>query len=138
MALLPRTFNAAEVDPASTFQPVPPGEYAVMITDSEMKGTKDGKGEYLKLTFKIIQGEFENRFIWANLNLINQSSQAQEIAERELSAICHAIDVMVPEDSQELHGIPMCAKVKVTPAKGQYAASNTIGGFKSIEEYSPE
>ncbi len=138
MALLPKSFNAAEIEPGSSFQPIPPGKYAVVITDSEMLPTKDKKGEYLKLTFKVVQGEYTGRYIWLNLNLINQSAQTVEIAERELSAICHAVDVLAPEDTVELHGIPMGAKVKVTPAKGQYEASNSIGGFFPISEYEPE
>lgn len=136
MALLPGgKFNAEEIDPVSSFSPIPPGQYPVMIVDSEMKQTSAGDGEYLKLTFKVIQGEFEGRFLWLNLNLVNKNKQAVEIAERELSSICHAIEVLDPEDSQELHGIPMCAKVKVKPPKDGYDASNTIGNFKNIEEY---
>lgn len=135
MALLPNGgFNANEVEPQGSISPVPPGEYTVMIIDSEMKQTSAGTGSYLKLTFRIIEDEeYEGRFIWKNLNLDNPSEQAVEIAQRELSAICHAVDVLEPEDSQELHGIPMLAKVKVVPPKNGYDASNDIGSFKLIE-----
>lgn len=136
MALLPKgKFNANEIDPKSGFAPIPPGDYLVVITDSEMKKTNDGEGEYLKLSFKVAHGEFEGRYIWLNLNLVNKSAQAVEIAERELSAICHAVDVLEPEDSQELHGIVMLAKVKVKPPANGYDASNTLGNFRPMTEY---
>lgn len=136
MALLPKgKFNANEIDPKSGFAPIPPGDYLVVITDSEMKKTNDGEGEYLKLSFKVVHGEFEGRYIWLNLNLVNKSAQAVEIAERELSAICHAVGVLEPEDSQELHGIVMLAKVKVKPPANGYDASNTLGNFRPASEY---
>ena len=135
MALLPGGgFNAEEVTPGSGFDPIPPGQYVVMITDSEMKETSSKTGEMLKLTFKVLEGEFEGRYLWSNLNLVNQSEKAVEIAQRELSAICHACDVLNPEDSSELHGIPMIAKVKVNPPKDGYDANNSISGFKSMDE----
>lgn len=133
MALLPTgQFNAEEIEPSSSMQPVPPGEYEVMIVDSEMRQTSAGTGEYLKLTFRITEGEYEGRFVWKNLNLVNPNEQAVEIANRELSAICHAVDVLQPEDSQELHGIPMSARIKVIPPKNGYDASNDIGSFKAL------
>lgn len=136
MALLPKgKFNAKDIDPKSAFTPVPPGDYLMQITDSEMKQTNDKEGEYLKLSFKIIHGEFEGRYIWLNLNLVNKSAQAVEIAERELSAICHAIDVLEPENSLELHGIPLIGKVKIKPPANGYEASNTVGSFRPASEF---
>jgi len=134
MALLPQgQFNAEEVTPTTGIDPVPPGEYEVMIVDSELRETSAGNGQFLKLTFRILEGDHEGRFIWKNLNLVNPSEQAVEIAQRELSAICHAVGVLTPEDSQELHGIPMLARVKVIPPKNGYDASNDIGSFKAAE-----
>ncbi|RIK77249.1 MAG: hypothetical protein DCC68_17685, partial [Planctomycetota bacterium] len=49
-------FNANEVEPASDFEPIPAGKYLAMITDSEMKPTKNGTGHYLQLTFQILDG----------------------------------------------------------------------------------
>jgi len=35
-------FNAAEVEPNEGFTPIPAGEDQAVITESEMKATKDG------------------------------------------------------------------------------------------------
>jgi hypothetical protein len=36
-------FNAADVEPNSAFTPLPAGEYQAIISESEMKPTKDGQ-----------------------------------------------------------------------------------------------
>ena len=36
-------FNANNVEPAADFDPIPAGKYVAVITDSEMKATKNGK-----------------------------------------------------------------------------------------------
>lgn len=140
MAQLPGgNFNANDVDPNAGFEPLPAGDYAVMIIESSMEKTKAEDGEYLKLTFKVLAPEeFKGRQVWSNLNLINKNEKTVDIAQRELSSICHAIDVMNPEDSQELHGIPMAARIKVEPARGGYGPSNSISYFKNIEELDAE
>lgn len=127
-------FNAENVTPAGSFEPIPPGRYNVTITNSEMCDTKAGDGKYLKLTFKVLDEEYAGRLIWSNLNLVNKNSKAVEIAERELSALCHATEILNPEDSQELHGIPISAQVKIRPAKDGWDAQNTISGFKEMVE----
>jgi hypothetical protein len=134
MAQIGGTFNANTVEPAGSIEPLPPGRYTVMITDSDWVQTKAGDGHYLKLTFKVIEGDGINRLIWTNLNLDNPNPKAVEIAQRELSAICRACDVMEVEDSQQLHGIPMSAQVKIRKGTDGYADQNTISGFKTADE----
>jgi hypothetical protein len=127
-------FNAANVEPATGFDVIPPGRYNVMIVDSDMVETKAGTGHYLKLTFKVLEGEYINRLIWANLNLDNPNPKAVEIAQRELSGICRACGLTEIDDSQELHGIPMSGQVKIQKGTGGYDDSNTISGFKPIDD----
>ncbi len=83
-------FDATTVEPTTDYDPIPAGKYLAVITDSEMKSTKSGNGEYLELTFQIIEGEFKNRNQWARLNLDNPNPKAVQIAQGELSAICRA------------------------------------------------
>lgn len=104
-------FNAHEVDPSVGFDAVPAGKYLAVITETEMKPTKAGTGQYLQLTFQIIEGEYKGRLLWARLNLDNPSAMAVKIARAELSAICRAIGVMQPKDSLELHDLPLVIKV---------------------------
>ena len=118
MANLGGGFDASKVDPSSGFPTIPPGDYDVQIVASEMKDTKpqNGKpaGKYLALTMEILNdGDYKGKKLFENLNLHNANQTTVEIAQRTLSAICHATGVMNLEDSEELHFIPMVASVTV-------------------------
>jgi len=124
-------FNATEVEPTSSFEPIPAGKYLAAITESEMKPTKNGSGSYLQMTFTIIEGEFKNRVLWARLNLNNPNATAVKIARSELSAICHAVGVMQPRDSIELHNIPLLITVKLKKREDTGELTNEIKGYEA-------
>ena len=61
-------FDAATVEPATAFEPIPAGKYLVVLTNSEQKPTKSAQGSFLELTFEVIEGEFKGRKVcltWA-------------------------------------------------------------------------
>ncbi len=124
-------FNAHEVEPTSNFEPLPAGKYLAAITESEMKPTKNGSGSYLQLAFTILEGEFKNRVLWARLNLNNPNATAVKIARSELSAICHAVGVMQPRDSVELHNIPLLITVKLKKREDTGELTNEIKGYEA-------
>ena len=49
-------FDANQVEPSADFEPIPAGKYLATIVESEMKPTKSGTGNYLQLTFEILEG----------------------------------------------------------------------------------
>jgi hypothetical protein len=124
-------FNAENVEPQGSMEPIPAGWYVAMITESEMKPTKNGNGEYLQLRLDVVEGEHEGRVLFARLNLVNQNQTAVDIAQRELSAICRAVGVMQPQDSSDLHDKPMRVKVTIRPAGNGYDASNEVKGYEA-------
>ncbi len=125
-------FNANNVDPATEFEPIPPGKYVAVITASEMKATKAGNGSYLELTFQVIEGEFKGRLLWARLNLDNPNALTVKIARSELSAICRSVGVMEPKDSCELHNLPLVVSVRQeTDRDGN--VRNAIKGYAKRE-----
>ena len=124
-------FNAHEVDPAVGFDAVPAGKYVAAITESEMKPTKAGTGQYLQLTFQVIDGEYKGRLLWARLNLDNPSAMAVKIARAELSAICRAIGVMAPKDSFDLHNLPLVIKVGCKKREDTGEVTNEIKGYEA-------
>lgn len=123
-------FNAEEVAPSTGFDPIPAGKYKAIISESEMKDTKSGTGQYLQLTFVVVEGEYENRKLWARLNLDNPNDQAVGIARAELSAICRAVGVLKPKDSGELHEIPLTIKVVTRLNKQSGELTNEIKGYE--------
>src|SRR5690606_24061507 len=124
-------FDANQVEPTASFDPIPAGKYLAAITESEMKPTKNGSGSYLQLAFTILEGEFKNRVLWARLNLNNPNATAVKIARSELSAICHAVGVMQPRDSVELHNIPLLITVKLKKREDTGELTNEIKGYEA-------
>lgn len=137
MAFIGGTFDATQVEPQGDYTPIAPGEYKVQIVSSEMVATKSGDGHMLKLEMEVLEGESAGRKLYDRLNLDNPNQQAVEIAQRTLSAICHAVGKLSISDSEELHGLPMIAVVKVDPPRTgrdgkEYGASNSIKTYKQI------
>ena len=126
-------FDANKVEPAKPFEPIPAGKYVAMITASEMKPNKAGTGRYLELCFAILEGDLRNRQVWARLNLENPNDLAAKIAQAELSALCRAVGVMTPNDSVELHNLPLVIRVKCKRRKDNDEISNEIGGYEKRE-----
>lgn len=141
MAFLGGTFDATQVEPQGDYTPVPPGEYKVQIISSEMVATSSGNGHMLKLELEIVEGDQAGRKLFDRLNLDNPNAKAVEIAQRTLSAICHATGKLSVQDSEELHMIPMVAVVKVDPprtANGkEYGPSNGIKTYKAAGGSAP-
>ena len=124
-----RGFDANQVEPTTTFDPIPAGKYVAVITDSEYKPTKAGTGSYLQLTFQIVEGEFNGRFLWARLNLQNPNLTAVKMAQADLSAICRAVGVLAPNDSAELHNLPLVIDVRCKKRQDTGEITNELRGY---------
>jgi hypothetical protein len=129
-------FDATQVAPDQGSYPIPEGHYRASITKTNMKPTKSGLGLILALEFTILGGEFNNRRIYSNINIINQNETCQRIGQGQLSAICHAIGVMCFDDTQLglLHNRPLNIGVgiEIGGPKGDgtmYANRNNITGY---------
>jgi hypothetical protein len=136
MAFLGGTFDANNVEPSAPIEVLPPGKYPAQIVNSEMRETKTG-GQMLWLEMEIVDGTAKGRKLWDRLNLVNSNTQAVEIAQRTLSAICHAAGKLQVSDSEELHFKQMLVTVKVKPAgpdkQGVHReAQNEIGGYAAL------
>ena len=127
-------FDARSVEPASAFEPLPAGRYRVVVTDSEEKPTKSGDASYMQFTFEVIEGPHAGRKLWARLNLNNPSAQAVQIARAELSALCRAVGVLTPQDTSELHDIPLDVKVSLRIRHDTGEHTNEIKGYFAPEQ----
>ena len=130
MAVL--SFNATQVQPQASFDPIPAGKYICQITESEIKSTKAGTGQQLVLTWEVLDGEFKGRKIWDRLNISNPNKQAEQISQAALSAICHAAGVLQLQDSAQLHNKPMRIRVNVKKSEG-YEPSNEVKGYEAVQ-----
>ena len=78
------------------------------------------------------------RFSWAGVAALTtrvprslpQSATAVKIARSELSAISHALGVMQPRDSVELHNLPLVIVVKLKKREDTGELTNEIKGYE--------
>lgn len=108
-------FSAATVEPQQprTYEPLPKGDYEMIITDSTVKPTKAGDGHYIELVMQVISGEHSGRRHYERLNVDNPNKTAQDIAERALASLMHAVGKPDMTDTTELHDIPFVAVVDI-------------------------
>ena len=136
-------FDATQVAPSQSFDPLPPGWYAMRITECEMVESPTADA-MVKLKFEIDETEhpeFHNRCVFQNLCINHPESQkAREIANRSLSAICHAVGKLQVADTDDLLGLSLRVKLKVRPASTSekdgktYDAGNDVTGYKPLDE----
>jgi hypothetical protein len=129
-------FDASTVAPQASTGPLPAGTYLAHITESDVQPLKSGNGEGLKLTFEIIDGQFKGRRVWENLNIRHSNEDTQRIAQSQLSALCHAVNVIKLLDTAALHFKPVRINVTVREAQGIYKASNNIKGYEAAGVFS--
>ena len=124
-------FDANEVAPSTGFEPIPAGKYVAVINESQEKENRAGNGSYLQLEFEIVEGDYAGRKLWVRLNLNNQNPDAVRMARADLSAICHAVNVLRSSDSCELHDIPLVITVRCKKDKNTDEIVNEVRGYES-------
>lgn len=131
-------FNASQHNPQTTPEPVDTAWYPVTITSAEEKPNKAGSGSYLELGLTIQQGPNARRVVKARLNLRHPNPQTVEIAQGELSAICHVTGRMQLQHAQQLLGANMQAYIVKAPRNdrpGQF--SNDVQGYRDMNGNEP-
>jgi len=124
--------------PQDSMEPIPSGWYQAVIIDCDTKAMKSGNGEYLEITHRVIDGPCKGRLVWARLNLVHRTSaKAQEIAQRQFASVRQATGVLAPNDSAQLHNIPVWIRVEFVLADPNRAGSrdgNEIRDWKKIND----
>ena len=106
-------FNAAEIDTTSR-DAIPSGTYEAVVTDSEMKATKNGLGMGINLTFEIVsEGPAKGRKVFVWINYEHPKAEAQRIGREELASLCKAVGVDNLTDTNQLHNLPLMVTVGV-------------------------
>ena len=128
MARFDTAFDATGIEPTTGYDVLPAGKYRAQIVESEMRVTRNGMGQFLWLMLDIIEGPYQGRKLFDQLNLVNRNEQTVEIAQRTLSAICHAVGQVHVSDSEQLHFKPLIVTLKVEPAG---TSTNALLNFES-------
>jgi hypothetical protein len=104
-------FDATQVNPEQGASKLPVGRHPVIISGGEIKPTQSNDGGYLALNLQIIDGPNKGASGVHRLNLFNKSQQAVQIAQSQLSAICHAVGVYRVSDASVLCNLPFIIDV---------------------------
>ena len=133
MAFLTETFDVNElpVGNAGNFEPLPAGWYTCTISQAELKDTKAGNGQYIKLRYDITGPSHQGRVVFGNLNIKNANPKAEEIGRQQLGEIMRAIGLAKVADTDQLIGSQISIKLDIKQ-DAQYGASNEVRGFKSV------
>ncbi len=136
MALLDFELDVNSVDTTrGDFEPLPAGDYEVVITQSENRRNKAGSGSYIAMTYQVVSGKYANRLLFDNINIHNASAKAQEIGRQSLAKIGKAVGVTNITDTATLHGIPFMVRVAVRPADEArgFKAGNDVKDYFAVE-----
>ena len=139
MAFLGQIFDADELPLGNggNYDPLPAGWYNANITSAELKPTKDGSGQYIKVRYDITGPSHQGRVVFGNLNIKNASAKAEEIGRQQLGEVMRAIGLAKVTDTDQLIGGSLSIKLDVRAATEQYAAQNEVKGFKAITGSAP-
>lgn len=110
------------------YELLPKGEYQVVIDEAEMKPTRSF-GKMLAVKFSVLTGVHEGRFLFENINLVNDNEKAAAFARVTLAKICRAIGCDSVSDTSELVGKRLTISVDIKePPRGEDGAVKTYTG----------
>ena len=130
------SFNANDAPPPTSMSrgPLPEGKYEAIITQSDIKETKAGTGQYIELVIQITDGEFSGRRLWERLNVSNPNKKAEEMAKTALGALCVATNVLDMDDTEQLHDIPFLIQLEIDRKEPD---RNRIVGYGAAKAVAP-
>lgn len=134
-------FDVNSVEPARSFEPLPPAWYNVMVAAAEMKPLESGKGTALTIQYKVFGGPFNERVLFENLNVVHESEKAQEISRRSVRSIQDSLGKPINGPIDMLNGY-LCVKAGLSSPdknaseaeKAAFEARNQIRGYKAFDQ----
>lgn len=130
MALI--NFQADPNLPTNNYELLPKGDYLCMAIASELKPNSKRTGDYLQITFEVLDGPYKTRKIWDRLNIRNANKTAEKIAMEQLNALCMATGVLHLQDSDQLHNLPVVLKVDIEAGRDGYDDQNRVKGYSAV------
>jgi hypothetical protein len=92
----------------SGFDPLPAGEYRVLVEEATGKPTKAGNGRYINVQYTVVDGRYTKRKLFHKFNTENPSEQARKIGRSVLKRFLHAVGLGTQRFETE---IEMCRAV---------------------------
>lgn len=122
-------FSTAGINTENQYDALPPGEYEVIVTESDLRENSKGTGHFLAITLDVQAPEqYRGRKLWNNITVSHQSAKAQEIGKQQLAQLVKACGFETISDSEQMHGIPVIATVK---KQKDDPTRNDVKGYKA-------
>lgn len=120
-------FDATSVSPVSQFEPLPAGWHTVTVDEATVKPSKAG---HRMLALKLrAEG---NRVVFCNLNIGHPNQQVVDIAQRMLSALCHATGQLKIANTDQLVGRTAQALLRIR--RDEQGDTNDVRDFRPVAE----
>ena len=130
--LLNEAFTLASLPTSDrNYEVVPAGWYVAQITDAEVKQTKSGTGEYIKIRYDIQGPTSQGRVVFGNLNVKNANPAAEKIGRQQLGDIMRSVGLSAVTDTDQLLGTTMQIKIDIRESE-QYGPSNEVKAWKAL------
>ena len=107
MASLGKSYIESEIPKGNgggDFSPIPDGWYDVTITESVVKATKAGTGDYLSYRCDVIGPTHQGRVVFGMITLRNPNPKAEDIGNQQMAELCRAIGAARLDDSDQIIG----------------------------------
>lgn len=143
MAVLSQDFlNGFRSVEASSFEPLPEGEYTVKVDSADIKTAKTGKGQYINIQFAVLGPKYQGRKLFTRLNIIHDNPEVVRIAQQQLKNMLLAGGWTTEQVNQfnntdQLIGLTCNVRIEIEDAKGQYGPQNRVKSFRKAENATP-
>lgn len=117
MGNLGQTFSRDKMPEATSFSPLPVGDYVCAIKSTAVKPTRAGDGQYIKLEMEVAQGDYTGRKVFTQITFQHPNEMTVEIGLKNLNKLCECAGLQNISDSDQLVG-SICA-VNLTIRKDQ-------------------
>ena len=115
METSPYYFDADDVPIEEKPQPLPPGQYEVVIESAEEDVVTKSGGGYLKLVLTVLSGDHKGRRIVEIINRRHSNPTVESIAKKRLATICRAVGKPRIRGGNDLLDIPFLVTTKNEP-----------------------
>lgn len=87
---LPTQINLGEIDPDSGFEPIPPGEYVLIILETDVRSNSKNTGSFLEMKYQVASGPYAGQELRDYINVQHENKKAERIGIQRFAALCRA------------------------------------------------
>jgi len=113
---------------------LPAGWMDGYIELAEIRDTKSDTGQYIYIAWRTLDGQ---HLVHDHINIKNTNSMAVNIGLRTLGTIAHALGLESIDDTEQLNGREIAARLAIEEA-GEWPARNVIKAYAKISTARPK